>query len=87
MKIFVKLVLLIIAVALGRFGYEKVIDLPYFELKEIIVEGDSFIPKDSLVSLGLFLYFSSVYYVVTCIMLLNITRSRVYLLVAHFDIL
>jgi hypothetical protein len=52
LKIFVKLVLIIIAVALGRFGYEKVIDLPYFQLDEIIVEGDCFIEKDSLVSLS-----------------------------------
>jgi len=52
LKIFVKLVLIIVAVALGRFGYEKVIDLPYFELDKIIIEGDCIIEKDSLVSLS-----------------------------------
>lgn len=52
MKIFVKLVLIIIAVALGRFGYEKIIDLDYFNLDQVEIEGEYFIDKDSLVTLS-----------------------------------
>jgi cell division septal protein FtsQ len=51
LKFLVKLVLLILAVALGRYAYEKVIDLPIFELKKIDLRGNSAIAEDSISAL------------------------------------
>jgi len=52
LKFFAKLVLLMFAVAMGRFGYEKVIDLPPFALKEIDLSGDCDISKDSVLTIS-----------------------------------
>ncbi len=52
MKFFVKLVLLIFAVAIGRFAYEKAVDLPLFALKEIELEGNSLLEPDSVLRIS-----------------------------------
>jgi cell division septal protein FtsQ len=51
LKFLVKLVLLILAVALGRFAYEKAIDLPVFELEKIDLRGNTSISEDSIMAL------------------------------------
>lgn len=52
LKYFVKLIVLIVAVALGRFAYEKVVDLPMFDLKEIRIGGDNNFDRDSLMAIS-----------------------------------
>ncbi len=51
LKIPVKLVVLMAAVALGRFAYERMIALPFFALEKIEFDGDGVIPVDSLENL------------------------------------
>jgi cell division septal protein FtsQ len=51
LKIFLKLVVLILAVAGGRFAYDKVLDLPLFDLKAITVTGNSDMPVDSVLAI------------------------------------
>jgi cell division septal protein FtsQ len=50
LKIFVKLVVLILSVAGGRLAYDKALDLPPFALKNIHVNGNFTIPQDSILS-------------------------------------
>ena len=52
LKFFVKLVLLIFAVAAGRFAYEKVIDLPEFALERIDLKGNCDMSEDSVMTLS-----------------------------------
>lgn len=52
LKIFLKLVVLMLAVALGRLGYEKAIDLPSFALRKIDLDGNSGLSKDSVLTLS-----------------------------------
>jgi cell division septal protein FtsQ len=49
-KIFFKVALLIMAVAGGRFAYDKALDLPLFTLKQVKVSGNSGLPVDSIVA-------------------------------------
>ena len=51
LKIFVKLVVLIFAVAAGRFAYEKVVDLPQFALEGIDLKGNCDLSEDSVMVL------------------------------------
>jgi cell division septal protein FtsQ len=48
LKILVKLVVLMAAVALGRFAYERVVNLPYFALEKIELDGEGGMTADSL---------------------------------------
>lgn len=48
LKNFLKLVVLIAAVGLGRFAYEKAIDLPLFALEEIEIKTNGYLDPDSL---------------------------------------
>ncbi len=52
LKFFLKLVLLIVAVAAGRFAYEKAIDLPQFDLKGIDLTGNCDLSEDSVTVLS-----------------------------------
>lgn len=52
MKKFLKLVVLLSAIAIGRYAYEKVVDLSYFSLKEIEFEEDISLKTDSLLVLS-----------------------------------
>jgi hypothetical protein len=52
LKKFLKLVVLIIAVGLGRFAYEKAIDLPIFVLEEIKIKTNGYFDPDSLVRIS-----------------------------------
>lgn len=51
LKFLVKLVLLILAVALGRYAYERAIDLPVFALEKIDLRGETPVPEDSISAL------------------------------------
>jgi len=51
LKIFLKLVVLILAVAGGRLAYDKVLDLPLFDLKSVTVTGNSNMPVDSILTI------------------------------------
>jgi len=52
LKNFLKLVVLIVAVGLGRLAYEKAIDLPMFALEDIKITTNGFPDPDSLVKLS-----------------------------------
>ncbi len=52
MKIFLKLIVLIVAVAIGRLVFEKVVDLPMFKLKEIVVGGENYFDRDSVIQIS-----------------------------------
>ncbi len=51
LKYFIKLVLLIFAVAAGRLAYEKIIDLPEFALDGIDLRGNCDMSEDSVMTL------------------------------------
>ncbi len=48
LKIFLKFVVLILAVAGGRLAYDKVLDLPLFDLRAVTVTGNGNMPVDSI---------------------------------------
>jgi cell division septal protein FtsQ len=52
LKNFLKLVLLILAVAGGRFAYDKALDLPPFALKDITVTGNWKVSQDSILAIS-----------------------------------
>ncbi len=51
LKIFIKLVVLILAVAAGRFAYNKGLDLPLFALKNVVVTGNSKLSPASILAI------------------------------------
>ena len=51
LKIFLKLVVLILSVAGGRLAYDKVLDLPLFDLDTVTVAGNSAMPVDSILTI------------------------------------
>jgi cell division protein FtsQ len=50
LKFFVKLVLLLLAIAAGRLAYVKGLELPIFALKEVIVSGNWKVSQDSILA-------------------------------------
>jgi len=52
LKFFLKLVVLMLAVALGRLAYDKAIDLPSFALRKIDLKGNCGLSKDSVLALS-----------------------------------
>jgi len=52
LKFFLKLVLLMFAVAIGRFAYEKVIDFKIFELRKLEVRGNCGMSVDSIMTVA-----------------------------------
>ena len=52
LKIFVKLVVLIIAVGAGRFAYEKTSNLPLFALDEVHVSSNGYFDPDTIAAIG-----------------------------------
>jgi cell division septal protein FtsQ len=50
LKLFLKFVVLILAVAGGRLAYDKVLGLPLFDLRAVTVTGNSDIPVDSILA-------------------------------------
>lgn len=51
LRIFLKLVLLMLAVAGGRLAYDKALDLPLFALKTVAITGNSGISEDTLIGI------------------------------------
>jgi cell division septal protein FtsQ len=51
LKFFVKLVLLLLAVAVGRLAYVKGLDLPIFALNEVNVSGNWKVSQDSILAI------------------------------------
>jgi cell division septal protein FtsQ len=73
LKLFLKLILLILAVAAGRFAYDKVLDLPPFDLRHITLTGNSGLSVDSILTLtglemGKSIYKQDVQFAVTNLM-------------------
>ena len=52
LKYFIKLVLLMFAVAGGRLAFEKIIDLPAFALEKIDLKGNCDMSEDSVMTLS-----------------------------------
>jgi cell division septal protein FtsQ len=52
LKYFVKLVVLIVALGLGRLAYENAADLPLFALEEVKIETNGYADPDSIVSVS-----------------------------------
>jgi cell division septal protein FtsQ len=52
LKFFIKLVVLIIAVGVGRFAFEKVANLPLFALEEVKINSNGYFDPDTLVALS-----------------------------------
>jgi cell division septal protein FtsQ len=51
LKFFVKLVVLLLAVAAGRFAYVKGLELPLFALNEVVVTGNWKVSQDSILAI------------------------------------
>ncbi|HBZ01166.1 MAG TPA: hypothetical protein DEO84_07585, partial [candidate division Zixibacteria bacterium] len=51
LKFFVKLVVLLFAIAAGRVAYFKGLDLPIFALKEVTVSGNWKVSQDSILTI------------------------------------
>jgi cell division septal protein FtsQ len=52
LKYFVKLILLVLAVAAGRLSYDKVLGLPLFDLSEVVLIGNSGMSVDSILTIA-----------------------------------